>query len=276
VVYLIKIDLHLHSNFSDGTLSPRELVHKAKKFGVSILSLTDHDTVSGVRDFMRECAKAGLSCIPGVELSADAPFELHILGYRIQIDKIDEHLKTVRDHRKERNMAMCEKLQGMGIHISMEELEEEAGGDVIARPHIARLMVKKGYVPDERTAFAWYLRRGGEAYVERKRFSPLECIKIIREAGGLPVLAHPVLMGLDEKREIELVEQLVDEGLWGIECFAACQTWEQMNKWSQIADRYGLYKTAGSDFHDGLRPGRKLGMGVPADLLPWSRLGARL
>lgn len=273
---MIKIDLHIHSNFSDGTLPPKAIVQRAKRLGISVLSLTDHDTVDGVQVFMRECAKVGLQCLSGVELSAEAPFELHILGYRVQVEKIDRHLKTIRAYRKERNIAICEKLKGLGINVSIEELEKEAGGDVIARPHIARLMAKKGYVPDERTAFAWYLKRGGGAYVERKRFSPSECINIIKEAGGLPVLAHPALMGLDEDSERSLVEKLVNEGLWGIECFASCHTGEQRIKWSKIADRYGLYKTAGSDFHDGVRPGRRLGVSVPVDLLPWARLGVSL
>jgi len=274
---MIRIDLHMHSTFSDGLLDPETLVRCSRKRGVSILSLTDHDTVAGIPSFRRACRKWNVQCICGTELSADADFTLHILGYRIDENTglLESRLEDIRRKRNDRNRLMCEKLQAMGMDITMEELARESGGQVVARPHMARLLVKKGYVPDERTAFSWYLGKNGTAYVARKRFAPAECVRLIRDAGGLAVLAHPGLMGITEKRQEDLLEELRSTGLWGIECFSGHHSEAETRYWSKVAARFGLQRTAGSDFHGGLRPAR-LGVAVPEDLLPWARLGVSL
>lgn len=274
---MIRIDLHMHSTFSDGTLDPESLARRAKRYGVSILSLTDHDTVAGVGAFRKACKKRGLQCISGTELSADADFTLHILGYRIDENPglLETRLEDIRRKRNERNRFMCRKLQGMGMEITMDELAGEAGGEVIARPHMARLLVRKGYVPDELTAFSWYLGKNGTAYVARERLAPAECIKLIRQAGGLSALAHPGLMGITRKKQAGILDELVDAGLWGIECFSGHHSEAETRYWSHVASRYGLHRTAGSDFHGGARPGI-LGVAVPEDLLPWARLGVTL
>lgn len=274
---MFRIDLHMHSTFSDGLLDPETLVRRSKKRGVIILSLTDHDTVAGIPSFRRACRKWNMQCISGTELSADADFTLHILGYRIDsnIELLESRLEDIRRKRDDRNRLMCEKLQAMGMNVTMEELVQESGGEVVARPHMARLLVKKGYVPDEGTAFSWYLGKNGTAYVARKRLAPAECVRLIRDAGGLAVLAHPSLMGVPQKKQGELLEELVAAGLWGIECFSGHHSEAEITYWSNIAARYGLERTAGSDFHGGSRPGG-LGVSVPEDLLPWARLGISL
>ncbi|MFP4482519.1 MAG: PHP domain-containing protein [Thermovirgaceae bacterium] len=274
---MIRIDLHMHSTFSDGLLDPETIVRRSEKRGISILSLTDHDTVAGIPRFRRACKKSGLQCISGTELSADADFTLHILGYRIDenMDLLESRLEEIRQKRNDRNRLMCEKLKAMGMDVNMEELARESGGQVVARPHIARLLVQKGYVPDEGTAFSWYLGRNGSAYVPRERLTATECVWLITEAGGVAVLAHPGLMGITEKRQENLLEELVATGLWGIECFSGHHTESEVRYWSKIAARFGLERTAGSDFHGGSRPGQ-LGVTVPEDLLPWARLGVSL
>lgn len=274
---MICIDLHVHSTFSDGLLEPEMLVRRAKKRGVSILSLTDHDTVTGIPSFRRACRKWNVQCISGTELSADADFTLHLLGYRIDenMDRLESRLEDIRRKRNDRNRLMCEKLQAMGMDITMEELVRESGGEIVARPHIARLLVRKGYVPDEMTAFSWYLGKNGSAYVSRKRLTAIECLKLVAEAGGLAVLAHPGLMGITVKRQEDLLEELKAAGLWGIECFSGHHSEAETRYWSNVAARFGLQRTAGSDFHGGSRPGR-LGVAVPEDLLPWARLGVSL
>ncbi|MGC9372305.1 MAG: PHP domain-containing protein [Thermovirgaceae bacterium] len=274
---MIRIDLHMHSTFSDGLLDPEMLVRRSKKRGVSILSLTDHDTVAGIPSFRHACRKWNVQCICGTELSADADFTLHILGYRIDenMDLLESRLEDIRRKRNDRNRLMCEKLRAMGMDITMEELAGESGGQVVARPHMARLLVRKGYVPDEMTAFSWYLGKNGSAYVSRKRLTATECLQLIGEAGGLAVLAHPGLMGITEKRQENLLEELTAAGLWGIECFSGHHSEAETLYWSNVAARFGLQRTAGSDFHDGSRPGR-LGVAVPEDLLSWARLGVSL
>ncbi len=274
---MIRIDMHVHSTYSDGLSTPEALVRLSKRRGISLLSLTDHDTVAGISAFRRACKKWGVSGIAGTELSADADFTLHILGYRLDVNLhvLESRLQDVRNKRNERNRLMCEKLKSLGMNISMEELAKEAGGEVIARPHMARLLVKKGYVPDEITAFSWYLGRNGSAYVSRERLTPGECILLVKQAGGLAVLAHPGLMGISEKAQQKLVEELVEMGLWGIECYSGHHSEAQTRYWSEIASKYGLERTAGSDYHGGERA-VDLGVVVPEDLLPWARLGVSL
>jgi Predicted metal-dependent phosphoesterases (PHP family) len=153
---MILIDLHTHSTCSDGTLKPEALVRAAKARKVSVLSLTDHDTTEGVPEFLAACRHTGVRGLSGIELSADAPYTLHILGYNIAPGNgpLEKRLEILREHRKDRNVAICQRLRELGLDVALEEVEEEAKGDVIARPHIARVLIRKGYVQDMGWSFS--------------------------------------------------------------------------------------------------------------------------
>ena len=250
---MILIDMHVHSCYSDGTFTPEQLVSAARRRGLSLLSLTDHDTTAGLGPLMRACAKEGIKGLCGIELSAEAPFTLHILGYRISpgAGRLEGRLDYIRGRRDARNLMMCEKLRALGLGVTIEEVREISGGEVVARPHIARLLINKGYVGSVAEAFAKYLARGAAAYVSRERLSAEECISLIREAGGR------------------------DAGLWGMEAIYGANSPETTYRHLKMAGRFGLYTTAGSDFHGGNSPGIELGMPVSDDILPWARLGIR-
>ncbi len=275
---MIKIDLHTHSTFSDGTLSPASLVKKARMKGITVLSLTDHDTIDGMGEFMKACRSCGIKCLTGVELSAEFPSTLHILGYRIDPDNavLKSTLEQIRTYRNERNVKIHGKLEESGLAIGYEEIVAEAGGSVLARPHFARALVKKGYSRDISSAFRDYLAKGAIAYVPRHRLSPSDCINLIIEAGGLPVLAHPSQTTLDLSRLEDIVNDLAGYGLWGIECIYSGHNSEQIFSYMKIAKKCSLRCTAGSDYHGQNRSGIQPGISVSEHFLPWARLGITL
>ncbi|MBN1332137.1 MAG: PHP domain-containing protein [Synergistales bacterium] len=274
---MIIVDLHTHSTFSDGTLTPLQLVKRAKKKRLTLLSLTDHDTVDGLPEFLSSCRKEGIKGLTGVELSADFPGTMHILGYRIDYKDpiLSERLFELRKHRDERNRRIYEKLVAAGLQLDFREIEEEAGGNVVARPHFARVLVRKGYSPDISSAFRKFLARGSLAYVPRVRLSPKESIELILHAGGLPVLAHP--LQTSEGEELAgILEELKGYGLWGMECIYTGYTSQQVMANMKLAAGIKLFCTAGTDFHGDNRQGIDLGIRVSENLLPWARMGVDL
>jgi predicted metal-dependent phosphoesterase TrpH len=271
---MIRIDMHLHSSFSDGTCTVEEIAAMAAQRRIAMVALTDHDNLDGQARFMRACAKRSIRAISGVELSSKCPFTAHILGYRFEKpEALEDALKWVVDRRNDRNRRMCKRFTENGINISLDDLAKEAGGRVIARPHFALALVKKGYAADTASAFSKYLVKGALAYVPRDAYSPRECVSIIREAGGLPVLAHPSLTRLDDSGLGDFLEELKAAGLWGLECISSHCSAENSYNFLRIADEHALFPTAGSDFHGGNRPGVSLGVQVSETFLPWARLG---
>ncbi len=270
---MIRIDLHVHSTHSDGTLSPDALVQRARRRHISVMALTDHDTTDGVASFLASCSRWNIRGIPGIELSAQYERTMHILGYRIDGTKesFKEFLSRIREGRTERNEAMCAKLQALGIPVTMEEVRDEAKGEIIARPHMARVMVRKGFVPDLDTAYSRYLGTRSPAYVERYRPEPKACIEAIRDAGGVAVLAHPFQTEESLSDLSPVVSSLKDSGLWGMECLSSHHSAAQSLQLLELAGRVGLYTTGGSDFHgDGAL---EMGIDVSDGFLPWGRLG---
>ena len=269
--------MHVHSTYSDGTLSVRSIARAAKSRHLSLVSLTDHDTTAGLKPFMSACAEFGISGLTGIELSAEANYTLHILGFRIEPGgELEKKLDYIRERRDTRNEKICEKLRGLGFDITVEEAKALSGGQVVARPHIARLMVQKGYVSSNIEAFIKYIGDQGSAYVPRERLSAEECISLIRGAGGLPSLAHPLQTGLDDEDFEKLLKRLTDAGLWGIEAVYSSHSPEDIYRCLGWAEKFGLYPTAGSDFHGGNSPNIDLGMPVSEDFLPWARLGVKI
>ncbi|WP_409341088.1 PHP domain-containing protein [Paenibacillus sp. MBLB4367] len=245
-------DLHTHTIASDGTLAPSGNVRLAHEAGLSALAITDHDTVAGVAEAVKEGRRLGVEVVPGVEISTSARGQdIHVLGYFIDTadTRLLERLEQLREVRKHRNDTLIEKLHACGFPITMEEVIANLGRELkpdesVGRPHIASLLVKRGYVSSLEEAFAEYLGKGGKAYVNAPRIEPAEAIRWIREAGGAAVLAHPALYGDDE-----LVERIAEAGLDGIEAHHADHSDEDAKRYEAIALRFGLIVTAGSDFH---------------------------
>ena len=274
---MIRIDMHVHSTFSDGSSSVEELVSLAQRRGISIMSLTDHDTVEGIPSFLNECRKRFIKPLSGIELSAESDVTVHILGYRFRnMQPLKDALDSIVAFRNSRNLLMVDKLRELGVDIDISEVENEARGQIIARPHFASLLVRRGYVPNIASAFSRYLAEGADAYVARRGYSPAECVSIIRRSGGLPVLAHPSLTGLERSELCKLLCELKRHGLWGLECISSHCSAEETYYFLDIAAELSLFPTAGSDFHGLNRPSVGLGVQVSENFLPWARLGISL
>lgn len=244
-----KADLHVHSTASDGRLSPEAIVHQAAEHGLSVIAITDHDSVEGVAPAL-VTAKAfpGLRVIPGVELSTDAPHgEIHVLGYFIDYTNRDfqTKLERLRHSRLHRAQEMIAKLRNFGIYIEWERVRELAGTGSVGRPHIAQAMLEKGYITSIKEAFNEYIGREGPAYAERKKMAPSEAVALVLQVNGLPVLAHPFTTN---NLEITIAE-LKAAGLVGIEAYYDGYSADERNRLIGLAEEHGLIVTGGSDYH---------------------------
>ncbi len=246
------IDLHTHSNASDGKLSPAELMRHAQAMGIEVIALTDHDTLSGLEEASLEAARIGIEFIPGVEISAEYnPGTLHMLGYFIDPSdpELIETLAWLRGGRDHRNHIILSKLAGLGCPLEWEEVEALAGGESMGRPHIATAMVNRGYVSSFKEAFDRYLGKGAAAYTDREKMTPENALERIRCAGGLPVLAHPQTLSLTEDELSDLLRSLAGQGLAGVEVYYYSHSEEETDLYRSLAGKYGLVITGGSDFH---------------------------
>lgn len=259
-----KIDLHGHSTASDGTLTPKEYVNHAKNLGLSAIALTDHDTIEGLKDFALEGAKLNIETVPGIEISSlyKNSIETHILGYFIDpfTDNFEEKLKGMQNSREERNKLMVIKLQNLGIDITYKEWEEEAGGKIVGRPHLAALLVRKGACRDLKEAFNVYLGNTGSAYIPKEKKTAAEAVAFLRENNICPVLAHPAVYDIDTNELIKMVIELKESGLVGIEVIHSEHSTKKFNKLLELAYRYKLFPTGGSDFHGEKKPFVKMGI----------------
>jgi predicted metal-dependent phosphoesterase TrpH len=237
--------------------------------------LTDHDTVAGVAEAAAEAAKVGIDFLPGIEISADfpQPATMHILGYGIdpQSPVLADMTRRLIEGRDNRNPQIIKKLNELRISITMEEVEREAGGKVIGRPHIAAILLRKGYVSSIKQAFDKYLAPGGLAYFDKERLSPREALEMIHQSGGVSVLAHPVQLRPLNDGELErIIKDLKDLGLMGLEVIHSDHGPGHIEKYSKLADRFGLIKTGGSDFHGTNKKDIQLGIAngrrVPREL----------
>jgi 3',5'-nucleoside bisphosphate phosphatase len=255
-----KVDLHTHSTYSDGLLSPAMLVEEAASRGVRILALTDHDTVAGIEEARVAGERLGMEIIPGVELSAALPSggEVHLLGYFVDVEDpvLLAQLAGYALARAERMERMVERLSRIGAPVALERVREIAGHGTMGRPHLGRALVEAGYAEDLSDAFARYIGGGKPAFVPRPRVDPRDAIAMVRAAGGVPVLAHPF-----SARGVESVlDSLVPAGLAGMEVDYGEYDPEDREILRQIASRRGLIGTGGSDYHgpDG-RSAREIG-----------------
>ncbi|MGI6778822.1 MAG: PHP domain-containing protein [Acetivibrionales bacterium] len=268
------IDLHTHSTASDGTLTPRQLVRHAKECGLSAIALTDHDTIDGIEDALDEAALIGFEVIPGIEISVDYQTEMHILGYFFDNDylNVEPALDELRRSREERNPKIVNNLNRLGFSISMEEVKKEAQGEIVARPHIASVLYKKGYVKSIREAFDKYLSVGKPAYCQRKKLAPEKGLKLISEAGGIPVLAHPIYLHLGYNQLDSLIYKLKKAGLAGIEAYYSDNSKEDTRKLLKLAQKHELLVTGGSDFHGDFKTDIRIGTGRGGLCIPYELL----
>jgi predicted metal-dependent phosphoesterase TrpH len=240
-----RVDLHLHSTASDGQFSPSELVAMALERNLLAIAITDHDTTEGVDEALDAARGTELEVIPGVEISCDVPHEeVHLLGYYLDHHHpaLEEKLRAIRDARLQRAKGMLAKLAALGFPLPWEMVAELADGGSVGRPHIAQAMIEKGYIASTDEAFALYIGRNGPAYVERYKLSPLEGVSLIKEARGLPVLAHPL-------KVTHFLPSLVEQGLVGLEVYYGSYSAEEIRELAHLARKFDLIPTGGSDFH---------------------------
>lgn len=255
-----RVDLHVHSTASDGRLTPAEVIREAAERGLSYIALADHDSVDGIA-----AAKAAaeslpqLKVIPGIEISTDIPQgEVHILGYFIDYTdpELLANLDRFKNSRLRRAKEMVAKLEGLGVHIDWQRVQEIAGSGTIGRPHIAQAMMEKGYAASFKEVFDEYLGHGRPAYVEREKMLPAEAVAIIVKAHGLAVLAHPLTVNEPEA----MISELKPAGLAGIEAYYNGYTAEEVDQLVELAQRHNLIATGGSDYH-GIEPDNETAIG---------------
>ena len=246
------IDLHTHSNLSDGTFTPAELVGHAAERALDVISLTDHDTTAGLEEAVAAGEAVGVEVVPGVELSAEhESTSVHVLCYWPDQGnaELQAELERLRDDRFRRGELMVERLRELGLDVSFDRVREIAQGGNIVRPHVAQAMVEAGVVASEEEAFERWIADGRPAHVPKHALHPVEAVGLIRAAGGLAVLAHPGMWGDQTAVPEELVEAMAEAGMAGLEVDHTDHTPEQREHYRSLAGRLGLVATGGSDCH---------------------------
>lgn len=267
-----RADLHVHTTHSDGMMAPEEVVEYAERKGLQAIAITDHDRVSAIDIAQKYAEKKQLEIIPGVEISTLwQKQEIHILGYWIDVDdpELLQLLENQRNVRHLRNQMMIQKLQELGISITLEEVmacKKDDDHRTVGRPHIAEVLIEKGVVRSMKEAFDRYLGKEGLAYLTPERISPMEAIRVIRKNGGVAVMAHPGLYQMDH-----IIPSLVKEGLIGIEISHPDHTKEDERRYREIAVEHHLVMTAGSDFH-GEREGKMYHADLGTCTAPYERV----
>jgi 3',5'-nucleoside bisphosphate phosphatase len=270
------IDLHVHTKASDGTFSPEEVVRHAASKGLKAIAVTDHDTLNGVRRAQFEGARQGIEVISGIEISAHWENGiLHILGYYVDLDnvRLKKSLDFLQNGRHERVPKLLWKLAAHNVHISPAEVEFEVSGGVPGRPHVANVMVKKGYVKNVQEAFDLYLKKGAPAYVDKTKLSPREAMRVVAGAAKLCVLAHPYSLDTESAEQFErIIRTFMSYGLSGIEIYYPKHTATQTEFFLNLASKLNLAVTGGTDFHGSNKPEVEIGTLPEIGALPYSIL----
>jgi len=259
------VDLHTHSTASDGTLAPQQVIEAAERCGLVALALTDHDTIDGVRAARETGERLGIRIIAGVELSAfHEEHEVHLLALHLtHLETLEKRLSELRVARHARAQKIVDKLNSLGISLTMDEVLQQSNGGAVGRPHVARALIARGMVHDFRDAFMRYLGANGSAFVAKDRFSIKDAIAIAHEAGALAIWAHPGDGGRRER-----LEPLVEAGLDGLEIMHPSHSSEDVKRLKALADFFSLVPSGGSDWHGAPDGPRRLGiMNVPIEWL---------
>ncbi len=242
-----RVDMHVHTVASDGKFTPREVVMLAKKLGLAGIAITDHDSVDGIEEGLAAAEEAGIDLIPGVEISSVSDDrDVHILGYWLdwRSPEFRQCMLRQQQARVTRMEEIIKKLRQNGVAISQARVEEIAGGNSVGRPHIAQAMMEKGYVKSIADAFAHWLAPGGKAFVPRQNLTPEGAVALIRQAGGVAVIAHPGETAMDDK-----LAGWVQAGARGMEVYHPKHDAADEEKYGKMAQELGLFYTGGSDFH---------------------------
>ncbi|MCI9123227.1 MAG: PHP domain-containing protein [Eubacterium sp.] len=269
------IDMHVHSRASDGTFAPDALAGEAKKAGLAAIALTDHDTMDGVPSAKAAADALGIELVPGIELSTTYHgCEVHVLGYYLSPEHppLKKKLQEFLDFRTARNERMTQKLREEGFSLSMRQIREHFPDSILTRAHIARFLYETGQIPDIRTAFTQYIGEHCRCYIERPKISPVEAVRLIQNAGGLAVLAHPVLCGFPEPVFKQLIQEMKNAGMCGMEAVYSENSPRDERRMRQIADAFGLLVSGGSDFHGANKPQIHLGIGKGNLRIPYAFL----
>ena len=260
------VDLHVHTIYSDGTFTPAQVVEKAEAAGLSAVGIADHDSTLGIEEAVSAAAEKEIEVVPAVELSCTAyELDIHILGYYVDYTDTGllEMLSRVREERFNRAVKMVKKLKGLGVELSMAEVEHLASGGAVGRPHIAEVLVKNGYVKNFGEAFVRYIGYHSPAYVPKMEMSPREAFDLLKSVDAIPVFAHPGTVGRDE-----IIPEFVRQGLEGIEVWHSKHDSSTSTRLARIAKSYDLIMTGGSDCHGERQNGPLLGkVKVPYKIL---------
>ena len=267
------IDLHTHSKFSDGTFTPLQLVKYAEEKGLKAFALTDHDTTEGVKE--AKSIETNVEVISGVEISTRYDKkEIHIVGLYVNENDADlnKQLKYYREKRVTRNFEILEKLNSLGVNITIDDVKESCTGDVISRAHIAKALVSKGFVGSYTEAFDRYLGDNKCAYVPRETLNYEESMELITKAGGVPVLAHPLLYKMSDTNLENMMVKLRQKGLKAVEVYYSTHSNSDTQHIMAMANRVGLIYSGGSDFHGATKPKIDMGTGMGKLAVPYEIL----
>lgn len=270
-----RIDLHVHSNKSDGTLSPSEVAKLAHAQGLCAIALTDHDTIAGIKECQETGRELGLEVIPGIELSADYHGkEIHILGLYLDLSNpiLHETLKAFVEAREKRNQEMLAKFQALGFDITEEDLGPRDQLSIIARPHFARAMMNKGYASSMDEVFEKYITPGKPAYVQKAAPTFKTCIDLIHQVGGKAILAHPYIYKFVNQNPLPMLDELRYNGLDGVEVIYPKHYEPETHRLTQYCKSHNLIITGGSDFHGDNKPNLQIGCGYGKTEVPYELL----
>ncbi len=268
------IDLHTHSVMSDGSMTPTDVVRHAKAQGLVAVALTDHDSIDGVKEAMEEGKRIGIEVVPAIEFSVKSNTETHILGYYIDIENKEllDALTAIRRVRTQRTKETCEKLNGLGFDVTVEEALAIAPAGIVGRAHFAKLLADKGYTSSVKEGFELYLNNGKAAYSSMQFLSRMDAVKLIKKAGGLSFVAHLHLCRFDDDHMIKFLAQLRWNGLDGIEGYYTDYTPELQEKYLGMAKMLSLAISGGTDFHADMKPHIQIGKGLGNMKIPYSVL----
>ena len=258
------VDLHTHTTASDGTDAPRDLIRRAASLKLAAVAVTDHDTVSGLDEAEAAGREYGVEIIRGCELGVQGQYgEIHLLGLWLPRHSapLDAELSRLRGHREERNLKILDRLRSIGINIGYQEVLDEAGGESVGRPHIDRVLQKRGIVSNFAQAFELYLGYYGAAYVPRTLLTPEEGVSLMADLGAVVSFAHPMLIRCPPSWFDEIIPRLKEAGLGAIEAYHSEHSARDERFCVELAARYGLGLSGGSDYHGMAKPGVELGRG---------------
>lgn len=265
------IDLHLHTTASDGEYNPKDVIKLAKENGVDTVAIADHDTVAGLEEAIEEGKKIGVEVISAVELNANVEKgKMHILGYYMDYKDAEfvKAMEFLRKDREDRNNEFIDEFHKQNVNITLEQVKKYAIGSIIAKPHFARALYDNGYIKDIEEAYTNYFNVPPMKNIKRQSITPKQAIELIKNAGGIAVIAHPVTLKLDDNELDEKIKELKRYGLDGMECYNNIHTKEDIAKLKEIANKNNMLITAGSDFHGPITtPGVIIGRGKDDNII---------